>query len=89
MEKYLQYILKVETVDEGLVFKSYVVITMKQVTGMQSQLSGCKVISVKLLFYSYVIAGLDMIREMVKRWWMQLKAATSKGVEPEWQRCSR
>ncbi|RMX42515.1 hypothetical protein pdam_00022271 [Pocillopora damicornis] len=40
-------------------------------------------------FEDYVIAGLDMIREMVKRWWMQLKAATSKGVEPEWQRCSR
>lgn len=28
-EKYLQYILKVETVNEGLVFKSHVVITMK------------------------------------------------------------
>ncbi|XP_058965950.1 uncharacterized protein [Pocillopora verrucosa] len=40
-------------------------------------------------FEDYIIAGLDMIREMVKRWWMQLKAATSKGVEPEWQRCSR
>ena len=30
-----------------------------------------------------------MIREMIKRWWMQLKTATNKGVEPEWQRCSR
>jgi len=30
-----------------------------------------------------------MIREMIKRWWMQLKAATNKGIEPEWQRCSR
>ena len=41
------------------------------------------------LLYSYIIAGLNMIREMIKRWWMQLKAATNKGIEPEWQRCSR
>ncbi|XP_068682190.1 KATNB1-like protein 1 [Montipora foliosa] len=40
-------------------------------------------------FEDYVIAGLNMIREMIKRWWMQLKIATKKGVEPEWQRCSR
>ena len=40
-------------------------------------------------FCSYVIAGLNMIREMIKRWWMQLKVATKKGVEPECQRCSR
>lgn len=41
------------------------------------------------LLCSYIIAGLNMIREMIKRWWMQLKAATNKGIEPEWQRCSR
>ncbi|XP_029195388.2 KATNB1-like protein 1 [Acropora muricata] len=40
-------------------------------------------------FEDYVIAGLNMIREMIKRWWMQLKVATKKGVEPECQRCSR
>ncbi|KAL9953149.1 hypothetical protein ACROYT_G040517 [Oculina patagonica] len=40
-------------------------------------------------FEDYIIAGLNMIREMIKRWWMQLKAATNKGIEPEWQRCSR
>ena len=41
------------------------------------------------LLCSYIIAGLNMIREMIKRWWMQLKTATNKGIEPEWQRCSR
>lgn len=40
-------------------------------------------------FEDYVIAGLNMMREMIKRWWMQLKVATKKGVEPECQRCSR
>lgn len=30
-----------------------------------------------------------MVREMIKRWWAQLKAATSEGNDPRYQRCSR
>ncbi|KAM7431086.1 positive regulation of cytoskeleton organization [Porites harrisoni] len=40
-------------------------------------------------FEDYIIAALNMIREMIKRWWMQLKVVTNKKVSPEWQRCSR
>ena len=57
--------------------------------------AGCDAASLnwltKIVFlgYSYIIVALNMIREMIKRWWMQLKVVTNKKVSPEWQRCSR
>ena len=38
---------------------------------------------------SYIVVALNMVREMIKRWWTQLKAATSEGNDPRHQRCSR
>ncbi|XP_031573030.1 KATNB1-like protein 1 [Actinia tenebrosa] len=40
-------------------------------------------------FEDYIVVALNMVREMIKRWWTQLKAATSEGNDPKHQRCSR
>ncbi|KAK3748731.1 hypothetical protein QZH41_015679 [Actinostola sp. cb2023] len=40
-------------------------------------------------FEDYIVVALNMVREMIKRWWTQLKLANSKTSDPEYYRCSR
>ncbi|XP_001631179.2 KATNB1-like protein 1 [Nematostella vectensis] len=40
-------------------------------------------------YEDYIVAALNMMREMIKRWWNQLKAASSKDTDPEHFRYSR